>query len=377
MSDREPLMILAEIKFDKIFHKSNLSPQTGGPEQRRVWKGRTSAVARGLVENFDLKPFFVIVTVLVCSNHCSYLFKSLSVYLLIHPGGWRGKQQCSHPWNPGETSSREKRLAQQDEGGGRQSFIPSLDIFLSFIILLIISFSNITAFASYLLSSCPLNLQAWLSTSFIIIFASSCSLVLLFLCSSSHILFPVNCFACIVFSQVLTLLMTDSLTQNENRMALISALDETSSLFTGTGKISTLGSLHRGESLVSDVSASLCSKCPKVAKEFGWWRDTFQLDADSPGVQSTSSYQSASTGEEVLSQISNIPTFCHHFALKRTSHFSDHIVLCHVQTKIVGIKENPAFVCCLFPQSISESEILTSNSLSNSFLFLKPNSQLL
>merc|ERR1719507_2993431 len=62
--------------------------------------------------------------------------------------------------------------------------------------------------------------------------------------------------------------------ENENRMALISALDETSSLFIGTGKISTLGSLHRGESLVSD------------------------LDADSPGVQSTSSYQSASTGEE-------------------------------------------------------------------------------
>merc|ERR1719356_1851326 len=62
--------------------------------------------------------------------------------------------------------------------------------------------------------------------------------------------------------------------ENENRMALISALDETSSLFTGTGKISTLGNLHRGESLVSD------------------------LDADSPGVQSTSSYQSASTEEE-------------------------------------------------------------------------------
>merc|ERR550534_2813451 len=62
--------------------------------------------------------------------------------------------------------------------------------------------------------------------------------------------------------------------ENENRMALISALDETSSLFIGTGKISTLGSLHRGESLVSD------------------------LDADSPGVQSTSSYQSASTADE-------------------------------------------------------------------------------
>jgi len=59
--------------------------------------------------------------------------------------------------------------------------------------------------------------------------------------------------------------------ENENRMALISALDETSSLFIGTGKISTLGSLHRGESL---------------------------LDADSPGVQSTSSYQSASTADE-------------------------------------------------------------------------------
>merc|ERR1719205_209532 len=62
--------------------------------------------------------------------------------------------------------------------------------------------------------------------------------------------------------------------ENENRLALISALDETSSLFTGTGKISTLGNLHRGESLVSD------------------------LDADSPGVQSTSSSQSASTEEE-------------------------------------------------------------------------------
>merc|ERR1712130_501206 len=64
--------------------------------------------------------------------------------------------------------------------------------------------------------------------------------------------------------------------ENENRMALISALDETSSLFIGTGKISTLGSLHRGESLVSDID----------------------LDADSPGVQSTSSYQSASTADE-------------------------------------------------------------------------------
>ena len=51
--------------------------------------------------------------------------------------------------------------------------------------------------------------------------------------------------------------------QNENRMALISALDETSSLFTGTGKISTLGSLHRGESLVSDVSASLSKSVEK------------------------------------------------------------------------------------------------------------------
>jgi len=66
--------------------------------------------------------------------------------------------------------------------------------------------------------------------------------------------------------------------ENENRMALISALDETSSLFIGTGKISTLGSLHRGESL---------------------------LDADSPGVQSTSSYQSASTADE-----DDLPTRC-------------------------------------------------------------------
>ena len=85
-------------------------------------------------------------------------------------------------------------------------------------------------------------------------------------------------------------------------MALISALDETSSLFIGTGKISTLGSLHRGESLVSDIDVSepLCRKVRKneliVLK--------FQLDADSPGVQSTSSYQSASTADEVISLIS-------------------------------------------------------------------------
>lgn len=59
--------------------------------------------------------------------------------------------------------------------------------------------------------------------------------------------------------------------ENEIRMALLSELDDTSSLFTGPGKMTTLSSLHRGESLI---------------------------DADSTGVQSTSSLQSASTGEE-------------------------------------------------------------------------------
>lgn len=59
--------------------------------------------------------------------------------------------------------------------------------------------------------------------------------------------------------------------ENENRMALLSALDDSQALFTGPGKMSTLGSLMRSESL---------------------------LDPDSSGVQSTSSYQSASTVEE-------------------------------------------------------------------------------
>ena len=86
--------------------------------------------------------------------------------------------------------------------------------------------------------------------------------------------------------------------QNENRLALISALDETSSLFTGTGKISTLGNLHRGESLVSDVSDLFSPGCSKISCCDKFL--CFQLDADSPGVQSTSSYQSASTEEEVL-----------------------------------------------------------------------------
>lgn len=59
--------------------------------------------------------------------------------------------------------------------------------------------------------------------------------------------------------------------ENEKRMTLLSALeDSSSSLFTGPGKMSTLGSLHRGDSI---------------------------LDADSPGVQSTSSLQSVSTGD--------------------------------------------------------------------------------
>lgn len=59
--------------------------------------------------------------------------------------------------------------------------------------------------------------------------------------------------------------------ENDIRMVLLSELDDTASLFTGPGKMTTLGSLHRGESLI---------------------------DADSTGVQSTSSLQSASTGEE-------------------------------------------------------------------------------
>lgn len=59
--------------------------------------------------------------------------------------------------------------------------------------------------------------------------------------------------------------------ENEKRMTLLSALeDSSSSIFTGPGKMSTLGSLHRGDSI---------------------------LDAESPGVQSTSSLQSASTGD--------------------------------------------------------------------------------
>ena len=63
-----------------------------------------------------------------------------------------------------------------------------------------------------------------------------------------------------------SILFSTTFAQNENRMALISALDETSSLFIGTGKISTLGSLHRGESLVSDVSASLYNRVQKWSK---------------------------------------------------------------------------------------------------------------
>ena len=109
-------------------------------------------------------------------------------------------------------------------------------------------------------------MQACLSSSPLFTFC-----LILFFCSSFLIFFLLHsCSGDLLYSQCflpsVTLSMTDSLTQNENRMALISALDETSSLFTGTGKISTLGSLHRGESLVSDVSASLCSECPKVGK---------------------------------------------------------------------------------------------------------------
>ena len=41
---------------------------------------------------------------------------------------------------------------------------------------------------------------------------------------------------------------------NENRMTLISSLDSTCALFTGPTKMSTLGSLTRADSTVSDVS---------------------------------------------------------------------------------------------------------------------------
>ena len=67
-----------------------------------------------------------------------------------------------------------------------------------------------------------------------------------------------------------SILFSTTFAQNENRMALISALDETSSLFIGTGKISTLGSLHRGESLVSDVSALLYNRVQKWSKWIDW-----------------------------------------------------------------------------------------------------------
>ena len=108
----------------------------------------------------------------------------------------------------------------------------------------------------------PLNFQACFP------FSSCHFCPILFFCSSFIVFFLLHSFFVeLLFSQ--SVFQVDDWfpnTQNENRMALISALDETSSLFTGTGKISTLGSLHRGESLVSDVSASLCSKCSKVGK---------------------------------------------------------------------------------------------------------------
>ena len=81
--------------------------------------------------------------------------------------------------------------------------------------------------------------------------------------------------------------------QNENRMALLSALDDSQALFTGPGKMSTLGSLMRSESLVSDDVSS-----PALGHHSS---PRLQLDPDSSGVQSTSSFQSASTVEEVTS----------------------------------------------------------------------------
>ena len=74
-------------------------------------------------------------------------------------------------------------------------------------------------------------------------------------------------------------------------MALLSALDDSQALFTGPGKMSTLGSLMRSESLVSDDVSS-----PPLGHSH---HPCLQLDPDSSGVQSTSSYQSASTVEEV------------------------------------------------------------------------------
>ena len=42
--------------------------------------------------------------------------------------------------------------------------------------------------------------------------------------------------------------------QNENRMTLLSTLDDSRVLFTGPCKMLSLGSLHLGESFASDVS---------------------------------------------------------------------------------------------------------------------------
>ena len=77
--------------------------------------------------SYLLKSMFIFVKIKfhICSNNNNsnkgaYLFKSLLIYLVIYPGGWRGEQQCSHTRNPGETSPREERSPQQDEGGGRE-----------------------------------------------------------------------------------------------------------------------------------------------------------------------------------------------------------------------------------------------------------------
>ena len=80
-------------------------PQTGGPEQRGVWKGCTSAVARGGKSMFNFVHLYF-------QNPINIMFDG------GWSGGWRGKQQRSHARNPGETSSGEERSPQQDEGGG-------------------------------------------------------------------------------------------------------------------------------------------------------------------------------------------------------------------------------------------------------------------
>ena len=183
------------------------------------------------------------------------------------------------------------------------------------------------------------------SSLFVILFFIQFCLILFF-CSSFIVFFLLHSFFVeLLFSQ--SVFQVDDWfpnTQNENRMALISALDETSSLFTGTGKISTLGSLHRGESLVSDVSASLCSKCSKVGKRI--WKMKRHISVGRRLSRGSVNFllpvrQHRRGGASLNLKHSYILFIISHWI----SNFSDHIALCRVQTKIIRIKANPHFVC--------------------------------